>query len=97
MSVLMCIEMPGATTDQYDRLNQELDVRRGHEPDGLVSHTCAVVDGGLLISDVWRSQEQLDAFVNKRVMPAIEKLGIRATQPKIGRVHNQLGAHLASA
>jgi hypothetical protein len=97
MSVLMCIEMPGATVEQYDRLNQELDARPGHEPDGLISHTCAVVEGGLLISDVWRSQEQLDAFVKNRVMPAAEKLGMRASEPKIGRVHNQLGAHLTSA
>jgi hypothetical protein len=93
----MCIEMPGATTEQYDRLNEEIDARQGHEPDGLILHTCAVVEGGLMISDVWRSQEQLETFIKNRVMPAAEKLGIRAGEPKIGRVHNQIGAHLTSA
>lgn len=92
MAVAMFFEFPGATTEQYDRLNEAMGIHGPEdEPDGLISHVCAAVDGGLMIFDVWRSQEDLDDFLQNRVGPAAQQLGVAAGQPTFGSVHNQLG------
>jgi hypothetical protein len=88
----MFLELPGATTEQYDRLNEAMGIHSpDDEPDALISHVCARVDGGLMIFDVWRSQEDLDDFLQNRVGPAARELGVTAAEPRFGSVHHQLG------
>jgi hypothetical protein len=36
---------------------------------------------GLLICDVWRSQEELDNFVETRVGPALQEAGLNQNRP----------------
>lgn len=92
MTVTMFLELPGVTTEQYDRLNEAMGVHGPEdEPDALISHVCAAVDGGLMIFDVWRSQEDLDDFLQNRVGPAAQKLGVAAAPPRFGTLHYQLG------
>ena len=55
----MVMDVPGGTTEQYDRVLEFLPAGR---PPGLVSHVCAPSDRGLLIVDVWETQEALDAL-----------------------------------
>lgn len=93
MAVTMFLELPGATTEQYDTLNETMGIHGPEdEPDALISHVCATVDGGLMIFDVWRSQEDLDDFLQNRVGPAAQKLGVASSPPKFGTLHYQLGS-----
>jgi len=88
----MVLELPGATTEQYDRINEIMGVSGPEdEPDALISHVCGKTDDGLVICDVWRSREELDDFINSRVMPAMQEVG--APQPKVtfAELHYQLG------
>jgi hypothetical protein len=92
MSIVIVLEIPGATTDQYDRVNELMGfTARITSPTGLISHVCAVTDEGLLICDVWRSQEELDDFVQSRVGPAMQEIGAREPIARFGRLHYQLG------
>ena len=89
MAVTMFIELPGATTEQYDQLNEAMGVHGPEdEPDGLISHMCAVVDAGLMICDVWRSQEDLDDFLQNQLGPAAQQLGLNSGgAPVLGALH----------
>jgi hypothetical protein len=92
MAVTMFLEIPEATAEQYDRLNEAMGIHGPEdEPDALISHVCAKVDGGLMIFDVWRSQEDLDEFLQNRVGPAAQELGLAAREPRFGSLHYQLG------
>jgi hypothetical protein len=92
MSVAMFLDLPGATTEQYDQLNKEMGTTRPEdEPEGLVSHLCATTGDGLLIVDVWRSQEELDDFLTNKLGPAAAKLGLpEAAPPRFAQVHHQV-------
>ena len=73
MAVTMTLDFPG-TTDQYDQVNQKLDVKN-NPPDGLIIHTCADVGGGnLRIVDVWESQGDYEKFSEGALGPAIAEV-----------------------
>ena len=92
MTIVMFLELPGVTTEQYDQLNEAMGVKGPEdEPDGLISHVCAATEDGLLICDVWRSQEELDDFVANMLSPAASKLGIpEGPAPRMGRLHYEV-------
>jgi hypothetical protein len=93
MAVVMFLELPGVTTEQYDRLNEEMGTTRPEdEPEGLLFHVCAATDDGLLICDIWRSQEELDDFAANMLGPAAAKLGLpQGPPPRIASHHYQVG------
>ena len=71
MAVAMFLDLPGTTTEQYDQLNERMGTTRPEdEPEGLIFHVCAQTTDGLLICDVWRSQEEVDDFLANRLGPA---------------------------
>ncbi len=81
---------PGVTPDRYDET-----VRRAEQtmpefpPDGLEYHVAFVSDtGDVRVSEIWDSQEQLEAF-GQRLMPFLAEVGIEfAGEPEILQVHN---------
>jgi hypothetical protein len=90
MSVVMVMEIPGATTDQYDEINKIMGISGPQdEPDGLISHVCAKTETGLLICDVWRSQADLDDFAANRVGPAAGQVGAQPLPPRLGELYYQ--------
>jgi hypothetical protein len=48
---------------------------------------CFGSDGNLRVSEIWDSQEQLDAF-GERLMPVLSEVGIEPGQPEVLEVHN---------
>ena len=91
MAILMILEVPGGTTDQYDKVNELLGMQgNDNAPDGLVSHTCAVTDDGILIADVWESQEALDRFFHDRLGAALAGSGMPQSQPRVLSVHHTI-------
>jgi hypothetical protein len=86
MSVLIRFAPASLTAEQYDE-----SVRRLQEgewpPDGLEYHVCFGTDGNLRVSEIWDSQEQLDAF-GERLMPLLADIGIEPGEPEIVEVHN---------
>jgi hypothetical protein len=56
-------------------------------PDGLEYHVCFGSDGSLRVSEIWDSQEQLDAF-GQRLMPVLSDVGIAPGEPELLDIHN---------
>ena len=75
------------TTEQYDETIRRLQDAGDFPPDGLELHVCFLADGQVRVSEVWDSQEQLNAF-GERLMPILADVGIDAGQPETFQVHN---------
>src|SRR4051794_25058302 len=91
MALLMVLEVPGMTTDQYDQLNDTMGIRGEEDaPDGLVSHVAGSTGDGVVVADVWESAEQLERFFDGRLGPALAAAGIAEVPPRLFLVHNQI-------
>ena len=90
MSVLVRFAPPGATTtEQYDETIRRLEEAGDFPPDGLEYHTCFLSDGNVRVSEIWDSQDQLDAF-GERLMPVLAEVGIDPGEPEIFEIHNTI-------
>jgi len=93
MAVMMIAEVPGATTELYDRVNEEMGIRSSADlPEGALSHVAGATEEGLLAVDVWESPEQLGRFVETRLAPAAQKVGMPSFTPRVLPLHNRIAA-----
>jgi hypothetical protein len=91
MAVIMSFEVPGGTVEQYERTNEILGIQSDADaPEGLVSHVCGVSDDGILIVDVWDSEESLNRFFEERLGAALNEAGVPQVHPQITKVHNMI-------
>ena len=88
MPLLMLMELPGATTEQYDRVNEILGVGTDEAPPGLISHHAGRAGDGLLIVDVWESEDALGRFLDSGLRDAAGKAGLPEVPPRVLPVHN---------
>ena len=92
MAIVMTMEAPGATPDQYDALNEALGIVDDETaPDGLIMHVAGISEDGLVIVDVWESQEKLDAFFSSGGLgQALEESEMEVGQPSIHKLHDMI-------
>ena len=89
MAVLMIAELPGVTAAQYDAVNEKIGIRGDEDaPDGLIQHVVGETGDGLLVADVWESQEQFERFFAERAGPAFAEVGAPPAEPRIYPVRN---------
>jgi hypothetical protein len=87
MSVLIRFAPASLTAAQYDESVRKLEQAGVFPPDGLDYHVCFGTDGNLRVSEIWDSQEQLDAF-GERLMPILSEVGIDPGEPELMEVHS---------
>ena len=87
MSVVIRFAPPSMSAQQYDEAVRRLDEAGDWPPDGLDYHVCFGTDGNLCVSEIWDSQEQLNAF-GERLMPVLSELGIEPGEPQLLEIHN---------
>ena len=87
MSVLIRFAPASLTAAQYDESIRRLEESGAFPPDGLDYHVCFGTDGNLRVSEIWDSQEQLDAF-GEQLMPILSEVGINPGKPELMEVHN---------
>ena len=75
------------TTEQYDETIRRLQEAGDFPPDGMEYHVCFLADGNVRVSEIWDSQEQLDAF-GERLMPLLAEVGIDPGTPEVLEIHN---------
>src|SRR3954454_3061942 len=103
MAVLVYLELPGASKQQYDQLNESMGIGGGDDaPEGLIDHVSGaegervvIVDGGegdrLVIVDVWESEEAFGRFAENELRQGMEQLGVGSEpQPRILPVHSRV-------
>jgi hypothetical protein len=80
MSNALVLEFSGVSPAQYREVNELLGIDpetgAGDWPDGLACHTGAASGDGLLVFEVWDSQEAQAAFMSSRLGPALGKAGL---------------------
>jgi hypothetical protein len=90
VSIVARFTPSGMTVGQYDSALRALEERGLVPPDGLDYHVCFGSDGNLLVSEIWDSQEQFDAF-GEKLIPVLEEIGIQFSgPPQPFAVHNIL-------
>jgi hypothetical protein len=77
----MLMEWPEVTQDQYEAVMKELQLDV-NPPAGGLFHVAGPMSGGWRVVDVWESAEAFQTFSERRIMPAVKKVGI-TTQPRI--------------
>lgn len=87
MSVLIRFAPASLTAKQYDESVRRLKEAGVFPPDGLDYHVCFGTDGSLKVSEIWDTQEQLDAF-GKHLMPILVDVGIEPGVPEIIEIRN---------
>jgi hypothetical protein len=76
MALVIIGKVEGMDAHTYDAINREMGFPDQKVPDGLLSHTSATENGGMLIIDVWESRQKFDTFVEEMLLPAMQKVGV---------------------
>jgi hypothetical protein len=87
MAILVIFTGAGVEKSRYDALKKEVDWQQ-NPPAGLVFAAAGFDKMGVRVADVWESQQALDEFLNKRLLPAMKKLKVPAPQVEIFPVHD---------
>ncbi len=78
----------GLTKDKYDALIQEVGWKKTH-PKGAIVHIASFDDAGELhVADVWESAEEMNHFVETRLMPVFKKMNLAMPEAKVYAIHN---------
>ena len=97
MAIVNLIRVEGDTgelLEGYDSVNEYLNAHTSGAPSdfGLISHTCASTQRGLLIIEVWESAEAAGSFYRSEVFTAaLSQAGFRPLSPdqvETHEVHN---------
>ena len=86
MATVMMMHWPEVTKEQYEQVRT--DVRWETEvPKGAKFHV-SWFDNGLHVLDLWDKQSDFETFVQQRLAPATQKIGI-TSQPNVtyGETH----------
>jgi len=81
MAIVMSMQWDGVTAEQYERVRKEVNWE-GNKPEGGMFHVAWFTPVGLRVTDLWESAETFNRFVEKRLMPGVQKVGIQ-TQPRV--------------
>jgi hypothetical protein len=80
MSDALVLEFTGVSAAQYREVNAILgldpETGAGDWPDGLTCHTGAASESGLVVFEVWESQDAQAAFMSSRLGPALSQAAV---------------------
>jgi hypothetical protein len=94
MAIGVVMKFKGGTLEQYDQVIEKM----GFEPTGQgapagIFHWITQTDEGLMVTDVWETQEAFERFAQEQIGPYTAEVGIPGP-PEITyyQVHNYLTA-----
>jgi hypothetical protein len=90
VAVVWLLEWDGITPEQFDELRRRTAWDE-EIPDGLQHQVAAFSDKALVVTQVWKSPEHVMRFMEDRLLPAVEAMGIRS-MPRVDQypVHSIL-------
>jgi hypothetical protein len=88
MTVVSTLDVTDLTASEYRAVMDELGVEQRPEG-GIYLHLTTPTDFGYRIVEIWDEKENFDRFVEHRLVPANEAVGIdRATEITVTPLHN---------
>ena len=86
MSIVVRFHPANLTAEKYDATNDSVEAV-GFPPEGLDYHVCFGSAGNLMVSEIWDSREQFEAF-GEKLMPVLAEHGIEfSAEPDVFEVH----------
>ena len=86
--LIMAIVTGNTSKVQYETLRKEVNQEK-QQPQGGIFHAVGFDDAGHIhVTDIWSSNEEMNSFVEKRLMPAMQKLRILPPDVPVYPVHN---------
>ena len=87
MSILIRFPPSGVTKQQYESVRNALTESGDWPAEGCQLHVSFGDEEDIRVSEVWESQEQLDAF-GEKLRPQLEEAGIELSgEPEVFDVH----------
>lgn len=86
MAIVARIRIAGATADDHDRLEQEVETRfatLGGPPDGLMVHIGYADEGDLVLVEAWRTEDLFESYYRDLLQPALAAADLRACAAEI--------------
>lgn len=81
MAVVMNMSWAGVTPEQYEAARKVVNWE-GNPPAGGHLHIAWFDSAGLRVTDFWESAEQFQQFVDTRLTPGVQQVGIKG-EPKV--------------
>jgi quinol monooxygenase YgiN len=92
--VVMTMNVTGLTHKEFRAILEEMGVETRPEA-GIYQHISHPTETGLRIIEIWESQKGFEEFAERRLKPAIAKLGIqRETTIVFQPLHNFFGPRI---
>ena len=79
MSIVVRFHPANLTAEKYDATNSKVE-EVGFPPEGLDYHVCFGSPGNLMVSEIWDSREQFEAW-GEKLMPVLTEAGIEFSGP----------------
>ena len=86
-TIAIVLNVPGQTEEQQDQLYKEMEGAGLGNPKGRLYHVGCSKEDGIVVMEVWESDELRNQFVRK-LEPVLQKLGLPPAEPQIYPVHN---------
>ncbi len=77
MAVAMFVHFPGLSGRRYDEVMSRLDLDADPAA-GSILHVAAQASDGINVVDLFQTKQAAEAFLERRLRPTLEDLGIRA-------------------
>jgi hypothetical protein len=88
MSIVVRFNPTNLTREKYDESVRLLEEAGAWPPDGLDYHVFFGPEGNMRVSEIWDSQEQLEAF-GEVLMPILMEQGMEfSSDPDIFEIHD---------
>jgi hypothetical protein len=81
MATVMLMHWPEVTKEKYDEVRRDVNWE-GEPPAGAKFHTAWIAADGFHVLDLWDSPADFENFVQRRLMPSVQKVGVDG-QPKV--------------
>ena len=81
MATVMFMHWPEVTKEQYEQVRREVNLE-GEPPIGGKFHTAWMASDGFHVLDLWDSPADFEKFVQERLTPGVQKVGIEG-QPRV--------------
>ena len=85
-AIIARIRLAGATTDDHDRLEQEVGTRletMDGPPDGLMVHLGYEDGDDVVLVEAWRTEDLFESYYRDLLQPALGAADLRATVAEI--------------
>jgi hypothetical protein len=76
MATVMNMHWPEVSKEQYEAARAEVNWE-GNTPNGAKFHVAWFGDDGFHVLDLWDSPEDFQRFVQERLTPGVQKVGIQ--------------------